>query len=118
FGKTNSIIDPECAPYFFLDYQEVLSSDKDVRWTDRIFPDGTWEAKLLQFYLRVWPKLLSAVPKKFQLRNRQRQDETTAHTGLREAFVNTLIHADYTSSGGIKVQQRKDRLSITNPGTL
>lgn len=118
FGKTSSIIDPECAPFFFPDYQEILSADGDTRWTDRIFPDGSWEANLFQFYLKVWPKLLGAVPKKFHLQNSQRLDDSTVHTALREAFVNSMIHADYTCSGSLKVQHKKDKLSFTNPGTL
>ena len=47
FGKTEAIRDPECAPQFFPDYQEALTHDPDVRWTDRLYPDGTWEAKKL-----------------------------------------------------------------------
>ena len=50
FGKTEAIHDPECAPQFFSDYQEVMTHDPDVRWTDRLYPDGTWEANLFQFF--------------------------------------------------------------------
>lgn len=119
FGKTNSIIDPECVPTFFPDYQELLNDEsKDIRWTDRIYPDGTWEANLMQFYLKVWIKLSASLPKKFQLNNGQRQDHTSAHTALREAFVNSLIHADYTLSGHITIKQNKDKFVFTNQGTL
>jgi predicted HTH transcriptional regulator len=41
FGKMESIHDPECAPQFFPDYREVLTQDPEVRWTDRLYPDGT-----------------------------------------------------------------------------
>ena len=119
FGKSNSIIDPECVPTFFPDYQELLSDDgDDIRWTDRIYPDGTWEANLMQFYLKVWLKLSASLPKKFQLNNGQRQDHTSAHTALREAFVNSLIHTDYTLSGHITIKQNKDKFVFTNQGTL
>ena len=47
FGKSNSITDPECCQEFFPDYREHLSDDIQIRWTNRIYPDGTWEANLL-----------------------------------------------------------------------
>jgi predicted HTH transcriptional regulator len=118
FGKELSITDPDCAPNFFPDFREILSSDPDIRWTDRIYPDGTWEANLFQFYRRVWPRLSASLPKPFQLKKGIRQDETPAHTALREAFVNALIHADYTAPGNIVIEQRTDAYQFSNPGTL
>ena len=52
FGKDQAIRDPNGAPNYFVDYREKL--DPELRWTDRIYPDGTWEANLFQFYSRVW----------------------------------------------------------------
>jgi len=118
FGKENSITDPECVPDFFPDYREVLSSDPEVRWTDRIYPDGTWEANLFKFYLKVWPKISSSLPKPFQLKDGVRKDETPAHIALREAFINTLIHADYTAPGNLVIEHKKDVFNFSNPGTL
>jgi predicted HTH transcriptional regulator len=51
FGKTESVSSPECLPNFFLDYREHLGNDLRERWSDRIYPDGRWEANLYQFYL-------------------------------------------------------------------
>ena len=118
FGKTNSITDPECCPDFFPDYREILSSDPQIRWTDRVYPDGTWEANLFQFFRLVFPKLSSVLPKPFQLKKSVRMDETPAHTALREAFVNALIHTDYSAPGNIVIEQRTDVFKFTNPGTL
>ncbi|MEI8271567.1 MAG: RNA-binding domain-containing protein [Paludibacter sp.] len=118
FGKTNSIIDPECCPKFFPDYREILTRDPETRWTDRICPDGNWEANLFQFYRMVWPKLASSLPKPFQLKNGVRQDETPAHIALREAFVNALIHTDYAAPNHIVIEQRIDKYRFSNPGTL
>ena len=118
FGKTNSITDTECCPNFFPDYREILSTDPQVRWTDRVYPDGTWEANLFQFFRLVFPKLSSVLPKPFQLKKSVRQDETPAHTALREAFVNALIHTDYSAPGNIIIEQRTDIFKFTNPGTL
>jgi len=44
FGKFESIVDPYCCPSYFPDYREYLSTDPKDRWTDRIYPDGTWDA--------------------------------------------------------------------------
>lgn len=118
FGKTNSITDTECCPDFFPDYREILSSDPQIRWTDRVYPDGTWEANLFQFFRLVFPKLSSVLPKPFQLKKSVRMDETPAHTALREAFVNALIHTDYSAPGNIIIEQRTDIFKFTNPGTL
>ena len=56
------------------------------RWSNRIYPDGTWEANLFQFYRRVLPRLQEVLPTPFHLEDGQRQDNTLAHVALREAL--------------------------------
>lgn len=116
FGKDQAIRDPEAAPSYFVDYREKL--DPATRWTDRVYPDGTWEANLFQFYQRVWPKLAAGLPVPFQLEAGMRRDDTPAHEALREAFVNALIHADYSAPGGVVIERYPDRFVMENPGTL
>ena len=119
FGKTNSITDPECCQEFFPDYREHLSDDPQIRWTNRIYPDGTWEANLYQFFTRVLPLLQHALPVPFSLDNNQmRNNTTTAHVALREAFANSLIHAAYTVRGNIVINRYFDRIVLSNPGTM
>lgn len=119
FGKTNSITDPECCQEFFPDYREHLSNDPNLRWTNRIYPDGTWEANIYQFFTRVLPMLQHALPTPFSLDDNQfRNDTTTAHVALREALANALIHASYTVRGNIVVDRYDDRIVISNPGTM
>lgn len=118
FGKFLSITDEECCPKFFPDYREVLAESNDTRWTDRIYPDGTWETNLFQFYKLVYPKLSSRLPKPFQLIKGQRLEDTPAHTALREAFVNALIHTDYSAPGSIIIKSSPNSFTFTNPGTL
>lgn len=119
FGKTNSITDPECCQEFFPDYREHLSDDPQIRWTNRIYPDGTWEANLYQFFTRVLPLLQHALPVPFSLDNKQmRNNTTTAHVALREAFANSLIHAAYTVRGNIVIDRYFDRIVLSNPGTM
>lgn len=118
FGKLEAIHDNECAPQFFPDYQEVLTQDPDVRWTDRLYPDGTWEVNLFQFFRLVWPRISAGLPRPFQLKNGQRQDETPAHIALREAFINSLVHADYSAPGSLVSVRHLHGFRFTNPGTL
>lgn len=116
FGKDLPIRDPAAVPGYFVDYREKL--EPELRWTDRIYPDGTWEANLFQFFQRAWPKLAAGLPTPFRLEGAERRDVTPAHEALREAFVNALIHADYAGAGGVVVERYPDRFVVENPGTL
>lgn len=131
FGKEKSIRDSNAIPQYNVDYREHLSDDPGVRWTDRIWPDGTWPANLFQFFLKVYPRLVAdlKIPFQYQSGNGsttttpapdavQRRDETIVHEAIREAFVNAMIHADFRGQGGIVVERFRDRLVFSNPGTL
>lgn len=118
FGKYEAITDPECAPHFFPDYQEHLTEDEDVRWTNRIWADGTWEANLFNFYQRVLPRLQSVLPKPFKLEDNIRREETPAHVAVREALINLCIHADYTENASLVVRHNANGFIFSNPGTL
>ncbi len=65
FGKELAIMD--AMPRYFVDFREKLSSDPNVRWTDRVYPDGMWVPNLYQFYRRVMPKLFLTLPTPFQM---------------------------------------------------
>ncbi|MEG1701017.1 MAG: putative DNA binding domain-containing protein, partial [Alistipes sp.] len=118
FGKYDSIKDPDCCPAYFPDYREYFSTNPEDRWTDRIYPDGTWEANLFQFYTKVNPRLSAVLPKPFALKNGIRVEDTPTHIALREAFVNTLIHCDYTVDSNITIELHRDRYIFSNPGSL
>ena len=117
-GKIDSITNNACTPNYFPDYQEKLSIDPKMRWTDRIYPDGTWEANLFQFFYRVFNKLSQALPVPFMLDGITRIEESPAHTALREALVNCLVHASYADSGNILVTRYTDRITMRNPGRM
>lgn len=118
FGKTESITDQVCAPWYFVDYQEKMSADPQQRWTDRLYPDGTWEANLYQYFFRVYNKLTQTVPVPFQLNGVTRQEETVAHVAIREALVNTLVHCNYSMQGNIVVIRTKEQIIFRNPGCM
>ncbi len=132
FGNDEAIRDPAGVPQYHVDYRERLSNDPQVRWTDRIWPDGTWVANLFQFFERVYPRLVVDLKIPFQFTSQrpgettttpspdlfQRHDETIIHEGIREALVNSMIHADFRGQGGIIIERFRDRLEFSNPGTL
>lgn len=117
FGKERSIL--EALPRYHLDYQEQLSSDPEERWTFRLTVDGKWVPNLFNFYYRVFPRLVSDINTPFRLdKMATRREETHVHEALREALVNTLIHADHQSSRSIKIVKRPDAFIFSNPGRL
>lgn len=118
FGKYDSIRDESCTPYFFPDYKDIPSDTSTERWSDRIYPDGRWEANLFQFYRRALLKLQMNLPTPFNLENGQRQDNTPAHDALREAMANLCVHADYNEQGSLTVNRYVDKITFSNPGTM
>lgn len=118
FGKYASITDPVCTPWYFPDYQEWLEDDDTQRWTDRIYPNGTWEPNLYQFFHRVYTKLAQYQPVKFSLKGIERIDDTSAHMAMREALVNTLVHCNYAIQGNILIKRTTDGIIMRNPGRM
>jgi ATP-dependent DNA helicase RecG len=119
FGKDEAIRDPAALPQYHLDYRERLSNLPEERWSDRITVDGTWVGNLFQFYQRVILRLIADLKVPFQMgTDLFRKDETLVHEAIREAFVNAIIHADYRGMGGVVIEKYKDRLEMSNPGSL
>lgn len=116
FGKLRSILD--VVPNYVVDYQERPEPKADGRWVDRITTDGTWSGNLYDFYRRVIQRLYSDLKVPFVLRGDSRIDDTPVHEALREALVNTLIHADYTGRVSILVVKRPDMFGFRNPGSM
>lgn len=107
-------------PWFFPDYREHLSTVEGERWSDRIYPDGTWEANVYQYFTRVFRKLTQLLPKPFRLASdgMTRLEFTPAHIAVREALANALIHAQHNSMGNVVVDSWVDKIVISNPGSM
>ena len=116
FGKLRSI--REALHNYFLDYQERPEAKADGRWIDRITTDGTWSGNLFDFYKIVTKKLTSDLKVPFNLKGSRRIDDTPIHEALREAFINALVHADYSGRTSILVVKRPDMFGFRNPGTM
>lgn len=118
FGTWEAI--QEVAPHYFVDYQERPEPKKELRWVDRLVPDGSWSGNLFDFYRIVYRKLTDpeALKIPFRLKEGQRKDDTPVHEAIREAFVNTLVHADYSGRVSVLVVKRPDMLGFRNPGDM
>ena len=116
FGKFRSILDG--VPNYLVDYQEQTENPED-RWIDRITTDGTWSGNLFEFSQKVYRKLTSELKVPFKLKDSfQRIDESNIHEAIREALINTLIHANYNGRIGIQVVKHPKGFSFRNPGLL
>ena len=119
FGKYDSITNRSGDPMYFVDYRERMATDNpDVRWTNRIYPDGLWEANLYQFYVRVYNRLIQSLPRPFMMKDGVRQEETPAHDAVREALINCIIHQDVNAQGHIIVERTDESLVFMNPGMM
>ena len=116
FGKMVSLRD--AFPNYMLDYQERTASGSEPRWVDRLTPDGTWSGNVFDFYGLVILRLFRDLKVPFMLRGDTRIEETPVHEAVREALVNTLIHADYTGRISLLVVKRPDSFVFRNPGAI
>lgn len=118
FGCWDAI--QEGAPHYFVDYQERPEAKAELRWVDRLVPDGTWSGNLFDFYRIVYRKLTDPESLKvpFRIEEGQRKDDTPVHEAIREALVNTLVHADYSGRLSVLVVKRPDMIGFRNPGNM
>lgn len=104
---------------FRMDYIDETNLIGDMRYSDRITYDGTWENNLYNFFRRVLVKLTVDLKRPFKLEGVQRNDDTPAHKAIREALTNSVIHADFFLSGGVlRIEKHEGCICFRNPGTL
>ncbi len=115
FGEERSIIDE--FPKYFLDYREKISDE--VRWDYRVISsDGTWSGNLFDFYFKIINKITDNLNIPFKTIDGIRQEDTRVHKAVREAFANSIIHADYRLPRGIVIEKGKTYFKFFNPGNL
>lgn len=96
-------------PEYFLDYREML--DPTIRWTDRLqSSSGDWTGNLLDFYFRVYSKLVKDLKIPFKLEGITRVVYTPVHKAIREALANCLVNCDFYIPRGVVI--RKDAETI------
>lgn len=120
FGKYNSITDR--FPHFQLDYFEK-DSNLNSRWIDRVstgdaeFPD----LNVFDFLLIVRDKLSATVKEPFTLDEGSQARlpiKRDLEESLREALVNSLMHAYYDADSPIKITAFPDYYEFKNPGNM
>jgi ATP-dependent DNA helicase RecG len=116
FGRAEVIRD--ALPNYMVDFQERPEAKTERRWIDRLVPDGTWSGNVYDFFRRVYQKLTADLKVPFQLKEGQRIEDTPVHEALREALVNTLIHADFSGRMSVLVVKRPDMFGFRNPGLM
>jgi ATP-dependent DNA helicase RecG len=81
--------------------------------------DGKWAPNLFNFYYRVYPRIVENIDVPFKLdKSATRLEETHVHEALREALVNTIVHADHQTTRSISIFNRHDMFTFVNPGRL
>jgi ATP-dependent DNA helicase RecG len=116
FGRAEVIRD--ALPHYMVDYQERPEAKAEKRWIDRLVPDGTWSGNVYDFFRKVYQKLTADLKVPFQLHEGQRIEDTPVHEALREALVNTLVHADFSGRVSVTVVKRPDMYGFRNPGRM
>lgn len=116
FGRAEVIRD--ALPHYMVDYQERPEARTEKRWIDRLVPDGSWSGNVYDFFRKVYQKLTADLKVPFQLQAGQRIEDTPVHEALREALVNTLIHADFSGRVSVLVVKRPDMFGFRNPGRM
>lgn len=116
FGTSNAI--REVLPNYMVDYQERPEAKAEKRWVDRLAPDGSWSGNLYDFFRRSYQKLTDGLKIPFQLIGGQRVEDSPQAEALREALVNTIIHADFTGRVSVLVVKRPDMYGFRNPGKM
>ena len=116
FGKLQSIL--EFCPTYVVDYREYGRGGENSRWIDRLTTDYAWSGNVFTFCFKVLQKLYSDLKVPFAIEDGVRVDDSPVHVALREALVNTLIHADYSARLPVRVFKRPEGYEFINPGTM
>lgn len=101
-----------------MDYVDKSHLSGEMRYSDRLTYDFTWENNLFQFIALAMPRLTRDLPRPFELEGMQRNDDTPLHKLVREAFTNMIIHADFMTTGVLRAEKRDDGFYFSNPGVV
>ena len=101
-----------------MDYVDKTNLVGEMRYSDRLTYDFSWENNIYQFIKQVLPRITSNLPRPFVLEGMQRIDDTPLHKLIREALTNMIIHADFMTTGVLRAEKRDDGFYFSNPGIV
>lgn len=111
FGTSSAIQDIRRS--HVIDYRRIPAGlPPESRWSDRI----RWDGNLLDAFLEIFPRLVRGLPSPFFLYNERRREVPAGLESLREAFVNLLIHTDYSDSRDALILHEDSGYFFRNPG--
>ena len=111
FGKDEAI--REWRDRHLIDYRLLDDGGAVERWRHR----ETWEGNLLGAWEALLPRIERGIDVPFQLSGAVREDSTPAHTAVREALANLLVHADYSEKDASLIVQSPSECRFRNPGS-
>lgn len=117
FGKYNTI--KRYFDSYQMDYFDFRGSSE--RWSDRIATDdlGPDEMNVFNFYNLVYQKLLMTTKEGFKLDENMVRVNTNMREVMREALVNTIVHADYSiPNASIRIEVYDTYYRFENPGKM
>ena len=117
FGKYNTI--KRYFSSYQMDYFDYRGSND--RWIDRVATDdlGPLEMNIFNFYNIVYGKLASSSKAPFAINDDMVRINTDIKEALREALVNTIVHADYSiANGSIRIEVFDTYYRFENPGKM
>ncbi len=96
-----------------IDYQRIpFNATPKRRWSHRI----QWSGNLFQAWLLIFPRLVRGLDVSFKLEGPRRVDRPDGLDSLREAFVNLLVHTDYSERRDAVIRHQDDGYIFRNPG--
>lgn len=114
FGKVPCILRE--FPNYRLDYREEIS---EGRYDYRLNSDQIGsELNVFRFLREVSSRLSMKVGVPFKLEGMVRRSDSEVLTAIREALVNTLLHADYRGNGGTTIVYSGKGVTFSNPGGM
>ena len=117
FGRYNII--KRYFDSYQIDYFDYRGSTE--RWADRVSTDDLRpeEMNLFNFYEIAYQKLASTTKSGFKLDGNMVRINTDMTQALREALVNTLVHADYSiPNSSIRIEVFDTYYRFENPGKM
>ena len=115
FGYISDIM--QLSPYFFLDYQELISGDS--RWDYRLVSDDiSRNCNLYNFFEIVSKRLINNLPNPFKTDGISNLNGNDIKRAVIEALVNAISNQNYLALPGLTIKKSSMSIKFTNSGDV